>query len=115
MNKRGFTLIELLIVVAIVAVLGLVVASACKGGVGRVVGDKGAAQESLHEWADTLYGQGKWKGMCTEADTDGDGYVSCSIVVAGNVTPVPVECAGKLTLQKGCRTPKVVIPTAGGR
>ena len=46
------------------------------------------------------------KGVsCAKLDTDGDGYVSCSINTGTGL--VPVECAAAFTINDGCRVPKL--------
>lgn len=52
------------------------------------------------------------KATCADRDTDGDGYVSCTLVVTeadGRKHIEPLECAGALTINNGCRAPKAVI------
>ena len=44
---------------------------------------------------------------CSEQDSDGDGYVSCTVRNATGL--IAIECAG-FGLYTGCRLPKVVIP-----
>lgn len=45
---------------------------------------------------------------CTSTDTDGDGYVSCSVRVDDREDPLALECTrGELTLTDGC---KVALP-----
>jgi len=43
---------------------------------------------------------------CVRQDTDGDGYVSCTIRLADDTT-LNVECAGAYNLNSGCREPKI--------
>lgn len=51
---------------------------------------------------------------CVRTDSDGDGYVSCSLAKADG-SLLAVECAIGMpfTWNSGCRVPKAVIP--GGR
>lgn len=45
---------------------------------------------------------------CTSTDTDGDGYVSCSVRVEGKADPLALECTrGEATFTDGC---KVALP-----
>lgn len=66
---------------------------------------------------------------CTSFDTDGDGYVSCTLAlpgaasstgrdvgpgggdtgIPGGIDLQPVECAHPISLNSGCRVPKAVI------
>jgi hypothetical protein len=45
---------------------------------------------------------------CVNTDSDGDGYVSCPYVTKDGVTH-PLECAGSMTINSGCRPPKAVL------
>lgn len=46
--------------------------------------------------------------ICVNVDSDGDGYVSCPYVTKDGVTH-PLECAGSMTINSGCRPPKAVF------
>lgn len=48
------------------------------------------------------------KAMCVGIDSDGDGYVSCPYVTKDGTTH-PLECAGSMTINSGCRPPKAVF------
>lgn len=48
------------------------------------------------------------KAVCVNVDSDGDGYVSCPYVTKDGVTH-PLECAGSMTVNTGCRPPKAVF------
>lgn len=55
---------------------------------------------------------------CVKQDTDGDGYVSCTLKLDDAGTTKQVECAGAWNLNEGCRDPKIKMPTpvaAGGK
>lgn len=43
---------------------------------------------------------------CAGLDSDGDGYVSCTISTAEGKL-IGVECAGAMTINSGCRIPKL--------
>ena len=51
------------------------------------------------------------KASCADTDSDLDGYVSCTLVIRSEKGPhiEPLECAGSMTINKGCRAPKAVI------
>ncbi len=49
---------------------------------------------------------------CVKQDTDGDGYVSCTLKLDEAGTTKQVECAGAWNLNEGCRDPKIKIPTS---
>ena len=40
---------------------------------------------------------------CMDADSDGDGYVSCTARVEGQSAPVAIECASAYSWKSGCR------------
>ena len=72
---------------------------------------KGVAEGEARGWASELGLEIK-NVSCVEKDTDGDGYVSCTIVMADGVTTKNVECAGarstsNLIRNSGCRDPKM--------
>lgn len=46
---------------------------------------------------------------CARMDSDADGYVACSLKLAGERRPLTVECTGLLTLNYGCREPKATV------
>lgn len=52
--------------------------------------------------------------QCVYSDSDGDGYVSCPYFIKGSDAPHPLECAGSMTINKGCRLPKAVFQPVGG-
>lgn len=72
---------------------------------------KSAAEEEAAKWADTLYPGKPHTQMCVAKDTDGDGYVSCTVVIDGGA-PIARECAGRWTTNEGCREPKLRLPSA---
>jgi len=46
---------------------------------------------------------------CVEYDSDGDGYISCSIAhedKTGQISIIPVECSNQWSWNEGCRAPK---------
>ncbi len=51
---------------------------------------------------------------CTDIDSDGDGYVTCSVRVKGDTQPLDLQCAAKATLNTGCKPtqPKLVNKTS---
>lgn len=107
--RHGATLIEVVIVVAILLILLAIVG----GGVGgRVFNRKAEAESQAREWAAFMYPSqdASPRVLCVERDTDGDGYISCTVshTEKGASINVPIECAASiLSWNSGCRTPKL--------
>ena len=112
MNKqKGFTLIELIVSLALLGTVGLIV----------LVFSGGCSPDFQHEAAVSgAKGYAKDLGYelkavsCVKFDSDHDGYVSCTIRVAGETgqpepAPLHVECAGVLDWNEGCRKPKMKV------
>lgn len=89
-------------------VVGLLIAATCVLIIGFLViagtgADKRAAEKSAQVWASEIGIE--LKGVsCVKVDSDGDGYVSCSVRDASRV--YQIECAGLMTINSGCRQPK---------
>ena len=65
---------------------------------------KSAAEEEAAKWADTLYPGKPHTQMCVAKDTDGDGYVSCTVAsTAGRPSHVSARDVGQPT--KGAASP----------
>ena len=113
-DRTGFSLLELLVVVSILSVLVLV----CGGGIWRATTTMNGAQQQdataqAITYGRTLYGESA-TAMCVRSDSDGDGYVSCTLVYdsANGKVNQAIECAAGFTLNEGCRTPKMLVPVA---
>lgn len=112
--RKAFTLIEILVVVAIVAILIAVVIGGARGCAGRGA----AAEDSMREYVGKLYPGREIIGVsCTNVDTDGDGYISCTATIDTDNGPevverqINAECAtGFLSFNSGCRQPKPYVP-----
>lgn len=108
-KNRGFTLAELLIVLAILALFGVLIAygfRSCSHDIQEDYAREGAKTFALEMQIKdpTIY--------CASQDSDGDGYVSCTVgqkLSTGEVKTTAVECAGAISFSKGCRLPKAVL------
>ena len=106
-SERGA--IEMLIVVTIV--IGMIVV-----GFGRCATNvDGTSQREAEKGARAF---AKELGVqisglsCAGTDSDGDGYVSCTIAKTDG-SLLAIECAGALTMNRGCRVPKLRAATEG--
>ena len=51
---------------------------------------------------------------CVTIDSDGDGYVSCTVSYKDNTGAVQtkaIECTGRFNINTGCRSPKFSVKT----
>lgn len=113
--KRGFTLMELLVLVVILGVFGLFATHLILNvsGSNTVRGDETAAA-----FARNLTPPGGTANVeCAGRDTDGNGYVSCTVFVHndGQVTPHAIECASHYSFNKGCRLARGVFTHHGAQ
>jgi prepilin-type N-terminal cleavage/methylation domain-containing protein len=109
--SSGMTLIEVLIVVVILAAVGGGIALGCNALLGQADPEKTKAQ--ARQFANDL-GYNVVGVTCLTHDSDGDGYVSCTIRYReGAEADAPtqtlaIECAGGVGgwYKEGCRQPK---------
>lgn len=106
---HGFTLVELMIVVAFLGVLFMMFVAAFRGCGIQDASSKAADAKSFA----VGLGYDVRGAQCMNRDSDGDGYVSCTVSFAdknGNLSIVPIECASSYTIGSGCRMQKMVVP-----
>lgn len=107
-KSRGFTLVELMVSVFVVFVFVAFIGAVVTGGCRSVIQDPEDAKAAARQWAQEMWPGHKPGVSCAARDTDGDGYVGCSVTdPRGNV--VALECAAALTWNEGCK-PVVVAP-----
>ena len=107
MKRRGASLVEIMIVVAIVGILAAIVG----GGLGVGCNHKDEAEAQARAWAGAMYPGKQANVVCVKKDSDGDGYVSCTVSVASEAGATPemvgIECASGWGGNEGCRVPKM--------
>ena len=89
-----------------ITALSLVLLSGC-------FGDPEAAKSAARAYAKDM-GYEVVGVSCTGTDTDGDGYVSCTLQVKGHQDPIALECTrGEFTFTSGCKVamPKLRVST----
>lgn len=90
-------------------IIALVVTAVVHVSCGVTGIDHDAAESGARQYAKDL--GLKLKGIsCARVDTDGDGYVSCSLSIEdpnGGSHIEAVECAASFSMNSGCRVPKM--------
>lgn len=91
-------------------VLSLLFLAGCPNVTGR---HKTVAEEEAKAWAEEL-GLEYSNASCVAKDTDDDGYVSCTLLLADGKTTKQIECAGARSFDNwirndGCREPKIKV------
>lgn len=105
-RQLGFTLIEALISILLLAIfVGVLVMAAT-----RLISNPDTDTEA-RAWAAKM-GLEVRDISCTKLDTDGDGYVSCTISSkrmggSGPVQLTAIECATRWSINEGCKMQKV--------
>lgn len=90
----------------IIGVMAVLVVLALVGGMLTTVtgADQNAAKDNADKWAKEL-GAEVVGISCAKNDSDGDGYVSCTVRTKDNNIQ-QIECAKLITFNTGCRLPK---------
>lgn len=70
--------------------------------------NRAQATDAARSYAAQLYPGRASRVVCQPRDTDGNGYVSCTLVLDGMSDPLRIECADRLSLgNSGCRAARV--------
>jgi hypothetical protein len=110
--KPEMTLVDLLIRV----VIGCVFLAIVAGGVFKVSSgcsgiDHQYAESEARRWSQQM-GIEPVGVSCANVDSDGDGYVSCTVSSRrpdGKVDLHPVECAVRVSINSGCRSQRAGV------
>lgn len=109
--RSGFTLVEVLVLVIILGIFLSIIVFGCDTLTGSADSEKVKTQ--AYTFVSEL-GYSEILGVsCSTHDSDGDGYISCSVRVKDGdmIEMIAIECAGGLAgyFKSGCRQPKIHI------
>lgn len=105
-KNRGMTLVELMILIAVIGVVAALVVGVVFRGC--VTGQSDKLTSTAQAFGASM-GLKVQHANCVDRDSDGDGYVSCTLSVAdkdGSTRLMPVECATSYSFNTGCRLQK---------
>lgn len=107
LKNRGFTLLELMIVVFVIGFIAVVILMLTGASCGEWRGTGEHAEGAARTHAKKL--DWKVKGIaCAGVDTDGDGYISCTLVLEDG-SERSLECAsGGMGIASGCKTAPLI-------
>lgn len=93
------------IVKVFLVIVGVLVVVLCIGNLitGISGADQKEAEKEAAQWASSLGIEVKGVS-CAKTDTDGDGYVSCTVNSISGIQII--ECSKAITINSGCRAPK---------
>lgn len=101
-----------IVVVGFVCILAIGAVTCGRGVTVAIIGSQEHAVEEARAWNHEM-GYMSAHVSCMDRDTDGDGYVSCTVRPAGGA-PFALGCAEILTLNKGCKIePLATVGNAG--
>lgn len=104
-SDTGSTLTAAIIIVIFIAIAGIGIARCSTGASGE---DHEAAEKGAREFAQQM-GLKATGVSCAKTDSDGDGYVSCTLALSqpdGTTKLEAIECARVVTFNQGCRMQK---------
>lgn len=107
-RKKGFSLLESMITIAIIGVFFVGFSMAAGRG---CMNSSDSATQAATRYAGTFHPE--WQSprvVCQGYDTDGNGYVSCTIGSNGH-QPESIECPAVLSFNSECRITRLTIPT----
>lgn len=92
---------NLLKVLAFVVVLTLIIVLGSLFGIRHLTQSTG--ESTARDWAVKLMNIEAPNVSCVAQDTDGDGYVACTVYDPKAAKMIPVECATLFTFNNGCK------------
>lgn len=103
-HQRGLTVLELMIAFIVLAGVGSILTIVLSK-------DNGSAKDEAVSFGRSL-GLNVRGSTCMDRDTDGDGYVSCTLSIEENgaLKTLPIECARSISMASGCRMQKFPTP-----
>lgn len=102
MSEGAIKLTIVAVVMGPILVLGALKAEAgCSGA------DAKEAQKNATRYLQDLGIKGPM--VCQRVDTDGDGYISCTVKDEVTGQLMAFECSGSISWNHGCRLPKVPV------
>lgn len=112
--RNGFSLVELMIVLSIIGIFGTIVCAGF-GGCVTTTDRTATAERNARAYSASL-GLEITGATCSGADSDGDGYTSCTVVLPGGQMKA-IECGydrpfAPLGQNVGCKValPSLVAP-----